>query len=185
MFERLKNFQQVNGHANVPRRYADDPELGRWVYKRRKSRRGVSKYKITQDQIDKLDTVGFQWEFGSMHNWKKVGPLGLKGCAPEVNKSDEIQRVQLMALSKSPDDDALPLISSSAVAHEEPPVQELAPFQQEVFAVVDVAAPTAPTVLLTLPDRLPDPKPSHAEESLSPTGTVIARHRLVPRTLPN
>merc|ERR1712194_182876 len=84
MFERLQRFQLVNGHANVPRRYAEDPELGRWVYKRRKSRRGESKYKISPEQIARLDTVGFQWEFGSMHNWRKIGPKGLKSCAPEA-----------------------------------------------------------------------------------------------------
>jgi len=49
MFEELRKFKEREGHCNLPQRYSDNPELGRWVIKRSK---------ISKERASKLDSIG-------------------------------------------------------------------------------------------------------------------------------
>jgi Helicase associated domain len=64
-------YWKVHGHANVPHNYNDDqtPHLGRWVQHQRRSHKNYLRTKgkagaITRERMQKLDNIGFQWEFG-------------------------------------------------------------------------------------------------------------------------
>ncbi|CAE8630824.1 unnamed protein product [Polarella glacialis] len=62
-FDILKAYKQEHGHTRVPRSYvADDGiNLGRWVNTQRKARKGQGSCKIDAEQIEQLDSLGFQW----------------------------------------------------------------------------------------------------------------------------
>lgn len=66
-FELLKEFQRENGHCRVPQRLevAESVQLGKWVHTQRceykKFMKGSGPASITQDRIDKLNMIGFQW----------------------------------------------------------------------------------------------------------------------------
>jgi len=55
----LSKYQQENGHCNVPRKYQDNPQLGRWVNTQR-SRHKVGK--LSGERRARLDDLGFSWE---------------------------------------------------------------------------------------------------------------------------
>ena len=59
MFASLKVFKDLHGHCNVPQKYTEDLELGRWVSRQRVSYRAKT---LSQDRIDKLNGLGFVWE---------------------------------------------------------------------------------------------------------------------------
>jgi Helicase associated domain len=81
LFDRLVEYQRRHGDCLVPNRYPDDPELGHWVQRLRKSGGGnsnsdraakakASSNKTTttskplvlpQDQRRQLDSIGFEW----------------------------------------------------------------------------------------------------------------------------
>ena len=53
--EQLKGFKEANGHCRVPRSH---PGLGVWVNtQRNKYNNGT----LSQDRIDKLKHIGFEW----------------------------------------------------------------------------------------------------------------------------
>ncbi|EKX48482.1 hypothetical protein GUITHDRAFT_105629 [Guillardia theta CCMP2712] len=60
----LRTFREKHGHCNVPQQLRDDNDcdidrsLGTWVTMQRMKRRAG---KLTQDQIDELDALGFRW----------------------------------------------------------------------------------------------------------------------------
>ncbi len=69
-FAQLLAYKRANGHCNVPR---TEPNLGRWVttcnqrekYRFRENKDWGSRklgQKLTQEQIAKLENVGFQWD---------------------------------------------------------------------------------------------------------------------------
>ena len=65
-FKALEDFKQENGHCDVRVRSKQNPSgsLGRWVEKQRsqyhlKSEGKASK--ITDEQINKLESIGFKW----------------------------------------------------------------------------------------------------------------------------
>jgi hypothetical protein len=58
-FEALKKHQLINGHCNVLHSY--DDKLAEWVHYMRKVRKGNYNYKLTGEQINKLDNIGFDW----------------------------------------------------------------------------------------------------------------------------
>ena len=78
-FERLLEFVEQKRHALVPKRYPPDPTLGQWVAKQRtafkaeQARLRGDKPKctnrISQNQIARLDEVGFVWDF-SVSAWE-------------------------------------------------------------------------------------------------------------------
>jgi len=57
MFTELAKFKQQHGHCNVPAQFTENPQLGRWVVSQR-SRRD----KLSTDQIERLEALGFQWD---------------------------------------------------------------------------------------------------------------------------
>ncbi len=66
-FENLVEFKAKYGHCNVPHRYKENPSLGNWCNNIRTSWRIMkdggtpSSYKLTMDQIRRLDEIGFRW----------------------------------------------------------------------------------------------------------------------------
>jgi len=55
-FNELVDFQRKNKHCNVPQKNRDNRELGNWVSKQRQ------KYnRLSQEQKDRLDKIGFEW----------------------------------------------------------------------------------------------------------------------------
>jgi len=59
-YQQLKEFKVQNGHCNVPPQAASQfPGLKVWVEKQRKRKRVKA---ISQEQIDLLDEIGFNWE---------------------------------------------------------------------------------------------------------------------------
>jgi len=59
MHKRLDAYQQEHdGSCDVPQGYRPDPSLGSWVNRQRQN---YNKGLLTQERIDKLDAIGFQW----------------------------------------------------------------------------------------------------------------------------
>jgi hypothetical protein len=59
MFNKLLDFRKVYGHCNVPQRWEEDKELGRWVNTQRiHYRRGDIP---DEDRIRRLMEIGFEW----------------------------------------------------------------------------------------------------------------------------
>merc|ERR1719491_1872427 len=54
--EELKKFKDREGRCNVPRRFSDNPKLGKWVSNQRRKR-----LKISKERASKLDSIGFTW----------------------------------------------------------------------------------------------------------------------------
>lgn len=69
MFEKLVNFVQENGHANVPRNYKIQ-ELATWVHTQRKN-----EHKMSTERKNKLLSVGFQFKLAKKLNderWEEM-----------------------------------------------------------------------------------------------------------------
>merc|ERR1712032_813137 len=58
MFQRLVDYKNECKSADVPTRYKADPKLGQWVDKRRTQYR---KKELSEDRIDRLESIGFVW----------------------------------------------------------------------------------------------------------------------------
>jgi hypothetical protein len=62
----LRAYKCRHGDCNVPRRWAEDPPLGRWVGNQRKFKRaldrGDPRLEITVARSAKLEALGFAWE---------------------------------------------------------------------------------------------------------------------------
>jgi len=70
-FELLREYQLDNGHTRVPQRFATNNgcKLGRWVADQRRSYKNLMngkcyKASITQERIDKLNSIAFEWRCG-------------------------------------------------------------------------------------------------------------------------
>ena len=78
LFEDMMIYKQEHGHPNVPYGYKQDIPLARWVYNLRGKRKGLQEKgeecqvadevkekawttHLTQERIDRLDSVGFSW----------------------------------------------------------------------------------------------------------------------------
>lgn len=59
MFSRLSAFHASHGHTMVPQNYPADKKLGWWVTTQRRNRR---RGKLSADQIERLDGLGFPWK---------------------------------------------------------------------------------------------------------------------------
>jgi superfamily II DNA or RNA helicase len=53
-FDELTEFRRIHGHCSVPQRYADNPELARWVSQQR-----LKRDELPQDRIHQLEEIGF------------------------------------------------------------------------------------------------------------------------------
>ncbi len=58
-FQRLRAFTAGHGRTNVPKRYEPDLPLGAWVHRQRRDGRNG---KMSKQQRERLDAIGFQWE---------------------------------------------------------------------------------------------------------------------------
>jgi hypothetical protein len=66
-YDQLIRFKEINGHCNVPQRYATNVELGRWVKDQRTFK---TKGKLSQERIDLLNDIGFSWKLTCHSNGK-------------------------------------------------------------------------------------------------------------------
>lgn len=57
MFNTLVAYKERNGDCCVPRNYAKNPQLARWVGKQRSKRKTQS-----QSQLVRLNSIGFEWK---------------------------------------------------------------------------------------------------------------------------
>jgi len=58
----LMAFKEEFGHCIVPRRYADNPPLGKWCSNMRSAYKKITNHNLSQDRIDQLEKIGFQWK---------------------------------------------------------------------------------------------------------------------------
>ncbi|MBF8981938.1 Helicase associated domain protein [Lutibacter sp. B2] len=65
MFTELVEFKEEHGHCDVPTRYDKNKPLANWIHIQRQSRN-----KLTKEQIDKLNHIGFIWD-KSFKRWKE------------------------------------------------------------------------------------------------------------------
>ncbi len=54
----LLKFKEKHGHCNVPVFWSENLELGYWVYDQRENKK---KSKLTEEQIKRLKSIGFEW----------------------------------------------------------------------------------------------------------------------------
>jgi hypothetical protein len=59
MFDELVAYKKINGDCNVPRGYSMNNGLSIWVMKMRTF---YSKAKLSQGRIEKLNSIGFEWD---------------------------------------------------------------------------------------------------------------------------
>jgi hypothetical protein len=68
-FEQLKQYHTRHGHVRIPQKDNESPGLGNWVLEQRRRYRELAlpeserkiRGSLTQDQIDKLLALGFEW----------------------------------------------------------------------------------------------------------------------------
>jgi hypothetical protein len=63
---RLAAYKAEHGNCNVPRGWAEDPRLGRWVDRQRKCKRKLDRGELgkgmTVEREAKLEALGFVWQ---------------------------------------------------------------------------------------------------------------------------
>jgi len=94
MFEQLKSYKIKHGHCNVPQRAG---KLGRWVDNQRTQYRLLQDGKqasITDERIQKLKSIGFQWSTRRFQNKSAMQPALFAGVAADMEP----------ILTSSPDD---------------------------------------------------------------------------------
>jgi len=70
MLTRLQAYQQEhNGSCNVPCRYPQDPQLGRWINKQRER---YEKGMLTKERFDQLEEIGFEWTVFERTEWTEM-----------------------------------------------------------------------------------------------------------------
>ena len=70
-FNELVAYKDAHGGScNVPHRYAENPQLVTWVSKQRaqykKSQQDPSTSFMTQERIERLESIGFEWNGRSL-----------------------------------------------------------------------------------------------------------------------
>lgn len=69
----LMDFVRIFAHANVPSNYAENPQLATWVKCQRRQYKLFIENKpsnMTQERINKLESLGFEWELRSYRKSK-------------------------------------------------------------------------------------------------------------------
>lgn len=77
-FDQLCAFKASHGHAIVPKVCKENQPLSRWVFKQRaeyKARTIGKPSRLTDLQIEKLNSVGFAWEAKTNDEWRKYDLL--------------------------------------------------------------------------------------------------------------
>ena len=70
-FNELVAYKDAHGGScNVPNRYAENPQLGRWVDHQRtqykKFQQDSATTSMTQERIERLESIGFEWNGRSL-----------------------------------------------------------------------------------------------------------------------
>jgi hypothetical protein len=60
--EELVQYKQEHGHCNVTREYAPNPTLGNWVANQRRKHSGTQRPPFSEEEYDKLDSIGIDWK---------------------------------------------------------------------------------------------------------------------------
>jgi hypothetical protein len=72
---RLAAYKAEHGNCNVPKRWAEDPRLGKWVDKQRVRKRQLDHGEPTQgmtvERAARLTALGLVWELGHKGNGNK------------------------------------------------------------------------------------------------------------------
>ena len=64
-YRELLLYKNKYGHCNVPTKWKENKSLGYWVENQRKRCRGAKgRNPLSKEQIDKLDSIGFNWPPG-------------------------------------------------------------------------------------------------------------------------
>jgi hypothetical protein len=69
MFQRLVAYKKVHKSTNVPKRYAEDPKLAKWVQTQRTT---CGKKIISVKRIGHLDSIGFVWKINDLVPWEEM-----------------------------------------------------------------------------------------------------------------
>jgi hypothetical protein len=56
-YSELIKFKELNGHCNIPRRYVDNPRLGRWAARQRA---GIRREQLSNERARLLEEIGFE-----------------------------------------------------------------------------------------------------------------------------
>jgi len=73
-YTQLLDYQSQNGHANVPRQYKPNPQLGGWVNTQRHQYKRLlegNSSTLTKERMDKLDELGFSWFQRGFQMWNQ------------------------------------------------------------------------------------------------------------------
>ena len=64
MFEQAKKYYSENGDLEVPARFItnDGYSLGHWIYNQRVVRKGQQTGNLSEEQIEKLNSIGMRWD---------------------------------------------------------------------------------------------------------------------------
>jgi hypothetical protein len=95
---KLKAYMQRHGDCNVPNRWAEDPQLGRWVkhqrQNKRKLNRGDHSPGMTAARAAKLEALGFAWELSAAAISKQVSKANRDdaGWAAQLAKLEAYKR---------------------------------------------------------------------------------------------
>ena len=73
MFEQAKKYYSENGDLEVPARFItnDGYSLGHWIYDQRAVRKGQQTGNLSEEQIEKLNSIGMRWDLYTDYSWEK------------------------------------------------------------------------------------------------------------------
>lgn len=73
MFEQAKKYYSENGDLEVPARFItnDGYFLGHWIYNQRAVRKGQQTGNLSEEQIEKLNSIGMRWDLYTDYSWEK------------------------------------------------------------------------------------------------------------------
>lgn len=73
MFEQAKKYYSENGDLEVPARFItnDGYSLGHRIYNQRAVRKGQQTGNLSEEQIEKLNSIGMRWDLYTDYSWEK------------------------------------------------------------------------------------------------------------------
>ena len=73
MFEQAKKYYSESGDLEAPARFItnDGYSLGHWIYNQRAVRKGQQTGNLSEEQIEKLNSIGMRWDLYTDYSWEK------------------------------------------------------------------------------------------------------------------